>query len=58
MLESEAMATEGFLKPWRAIDEKHSVNETRCVSFAHQKSLISGDVLDVVFLAEFAKEEF
>ena len=38
------------------IGEKHGVSETRSVSFASRKYLISGDVVDIVFPAEFLQE--
>jgi len=50
--EIEAVTLASVLQRVRSINEKHGVNETLRVSFAHQKSKISGDVGDVVFLGE------
>ena len=54
--EIEAVAVTGVVEWCRAIDEKHGVNESQSDSFANQKPAVSGDVLDVVFLAEFREE--
>ena len=54
--EIEAVSRPSVFQRVRAIDEKHGVNESRRDSFARQKSLISEDVVNVVFLAEFSKK--
>lgn len=54
VFEIEAVSLAGVLQRGSPIDEKHSVTETRGVSFAHQKPAVSGDVVNVVFLAEFS----
>ena len=53
--EIEAVSKAGVFQRGRAVNEKHGVNETRRVSFARQKSLISVDVFNGVFLAEFGE---
>jgi hypothetical protein len=55
--EIEAVSFEGSLEPVSVIDEKHGVDETLRVSYAHQKSKVSGEVVDIVFLAKFSQED-
>lgn len=40
----------------RVIDEKHGVNETQGVSFAHQNATRSEDVFNVVFLTKLSQK--
>ena len=54
--EIEAVTATSVFQRVRAVNKKRSVNKTLCVLFAHQKSSISGDVVDVVFLTKLGKE--